>query len=483
MLPIGHAFENFYHHYSEEIEREVAAVFVGAGLSIPGGYSNWKTLLQPIADELGLDIEKESDLISLAQYKVNMDRNRGRVTRLLVEEFAKDARISENHRLIASLPIHTLWTTNYDKLLEDAYREAHKILDTKVKIENLTLTKPGRDAVLYKMHGDKDDPTETVLTKEDYETFHLSRGFFTEMLKGDLIAKTFLFLGFSFTDPNIDFILSRIRPLLGQNVKTHYCIMRQPQKCGNKGAAKADYEYECRKLALRIEDLKRYGIQTLLIDDFGQITEILGELKKRTHVKSIFVSGSAHDFSPLGREQIEKLARLIGLNIIKHGYNLTSGFGLGIGGAIIIGAMEQIYQDINSKTSDRISLRPFPQTPPQGIPRAELWTRYRIEMIENVGFTIFICGNKLDTDTNQLIPATGMREEFEISKSLGKYPIPIGASGSVAKEIWDEVMASPGKFYKNIDVNKELQVLGDQSKSIEDFVEAIFAIIRKVSGK
>ena len=58
------------------------------------------------------------------------------------------------------------------------------------------------------MHGDFSQPRNAVLTKEDYETYNEHRALFSEKLKGDLIEKTFLFLGFSFTDPNVDYILA-----------------------------------------------------------------------------------------------------------------------------------------------------------------------------------------------------------------------------------------------------------------------------------
>lgn len=482
-LPNEIGFRNFYDQFTRDMEEEIAAVFIGAGFSIPGGYSSWKTLLQPIAEELGLDINRESDLISLAQYKVNKDRVRSGITRLLVEEFSRNARITVNHELLASFPIHTIWTTNYDQLIEEAYRKAHKRLDVKVKTEHLTNSKPGRDAVLYKMHGDMDDAHETVLTREDYENFHLKRSLFTEMLKGDLVSKTFLFLGFSFTDPNIDYILSRIRPLLGQEVRRHYCIMRRPLKRINKGADKAEYEYECRKLDLRIEDLKRYGIQTLLIDDFQQITLILQELKKRIRARNIFVSGSAHEFSPLGRDRVERLARLLGSEIIKQKYNLTSGFGLGIGGVVVVGAMEELYKDIEGKTSDRIFMRPFPQVSPQGVSRAELWTHYRQEMIANVGFTVFLCGNKWNEATQTVVSANGMREEYEITISQGKFPIPVGATGWVARDIWQAVTKSPGIFFPGMDIQNELEVLGNEKSTDEEILGAIFSLIHKASGK
>ena len=35
------------------------------------GYVDWKTLLESIASELGLEVEKEHDLVALAQYCYN----------------------------------------------------------------------------------------------------------------------------------------------------------------------------------------------------------------------------------------------------------------------------------------------------------------------------------------------------------------------------------------------------------------------------
>ncbi|TOQ08911.1 hypothetical protein CGH01_25190, partial [Vibrio parahaemolyticus] len=64
----------------DAIENRNLAVFAGAGLSIPAGYVNWKQLLQPIADELDLDINREeNNLVQLAQYHCNVNQsNRGK---------------------------------------------------------------------------------------------------------------------------------------------------------------------------------------------------------------------------------------------------------------------------------------------------------------------------------------------------------------------------------------------------------------------
>lgn len=62
--------EQFISRYLKEIEEDNAAVFAGAGLSAPAGFVNWKDLLRPLVEDLGLDIDREQDLVSLAQQTV-----------------------------------------------------------------------------------------------------------------------------------------------------------------------------------------------------------------------------------------------------------------------------------------------------------------------------------------------------------------------------------------------------------------------------
>src|SRR5437899_979384 len=121
--------EVFYSDYLKALEQGVAGIFAGAGLSQASGYVNWHDLLRHIAKELKLDVDAEADLIAVAQYHVNTHGGRDRLNKLLIEEFTKDATITENHKLIANLPIHIIWTTNYDRLVEQAFEAAQKRVD------------------------------------------------------------------------------------------------------------------------------------------------------------------------------------------------------------------------------------------------------------------------------------------------------------------------------------------------------------------
>lgn len=468
----------FIRDYQKALDSQSAALFIGAGLSMPAGFVDWRNLLREIASDIGLNVDRETDLIALAQFHVNERSGRHKINQLIVDEYTKDAMLTRNHQIIAQLPISTVWTTNYDTLIEDAYKAEFKRVDVKTRTPDLAITLPKRDVTLFKMHGDRAAADEAVLTKEDYETYDQKRELFSMQLKGDLINKTFLFLGFSFTDPNIDYILGRIRALMGQNKRDHYCILKalDPK---SKGKGKADYEYNKRKLELRIQDLARYGIHAILVPDYAEITKLLERLLRKVHHRNIFVSGSAHDFEPLGRNRLEGLAQEIGNRTIANGYNLISGLGLGIGGHVILGAMERLYAEQRSHLDERLKLRPFPQAKPANMSRDELWHRYREDMIAQAGASVFIAGNKKDGKNTVL--AEGVRKEFEITVKLGRYPIPIGATGHVAAQLYEEVMNRLGKYFKGFDVKREFSVLGNKDATNAELTDALLAILNKLT--
>ena len=163
--------EVFIKNYIKALNNGDAAVFAGAGLSAPSGCVNWKQLLGEIAEELQLDIEKESDLVAIAQYYYNKNgSNRTRLNDIIKDAFQTGKNPNVNHNILARLPVSTYWTTNYDKLIEKSLENNGKICDVKTCCANLTTTLKGRNVVVYKMHGDVDHPEEAVLIRDDYES-------------------------------------------------------------------------------------------------------------------------------------------------------------------------------------------------------------------------------------------------------------------------------------------------------------------------
>src|SRR4051794_24271498 len=99
----------FLKEYTRALREGDAALFVGTGTSRAAGYVDWKQLLKEIAEELDLDIDRESDLVALAQFHVNHRQGRDRLNQLLIDEFLEDVELTPSHQLIASLPLHTVW--------------------------------------------------------------------------------------------------------------------------------------------------------------------------------------------------------------------------------------------------------------------------------------------------------------------------------------------------------------------------------------
>lgn len=453
----------------EEIENNNLAIFAGAGLSAGAGFVDWRNLLRDLADEIGLDVDKEYDLISLAQYHTNeKGGNRSEINNLILNEFSHNKNITENHKILARLPIDTYWTTNYDSLIEKSLKESGKIVDIKHNVNQLPISIRNRDAILYKMHGDYTDSTNAVLIKDDYEKYHLNRGEFFTALRGDLITKRFLFLGLSFSDPNIDYILSRIRSSYNENQPQHYCILKNTNKL--KDEQQADFDYRKRKQELFIGDLQRVGIQTVLVDDYQEITEILLEVDKSQKRKTIFISGAAEDYAPYSQKEVESFVSSLTQEILKLGYRVVTGFGLGIGSSVISGAVKHLLENRLKINEDHLILRPFPQNE-EG---KQLWTLYRKDMISYAGISIFLFGNKIDSE-GKLIDSNGMQEEFDISKTNGNTLLPVGGTGFMSRNLWENVSDNEDN-HQTIDINS----LAPSITELETIKKNILTILKGI---
>lgn len=473
--------KNFIKNYAKEIENQSAALFIGAGFSQSSGYVNWKGLLKDIAEELGLDINRESDLVSLAQYYCNQN-TRTKINQLIRDNFSELKIPTENHKIIARFPIFTYWTTNYDSLIEESLKENYRIVDVKRKNGDLSLTCPNRDAIVYKMHGDNSFPEEAVILKEDYEMYYKKYSPFVNALNGDLISKTFLFLGFSFSDPNINYIFSKIKIEYNEaNIRQHYAIMKKMKKEDFSELSVEEFEYSQKKYDLFIEDLKRYRIKVLLIDEYSDITKILKAIEKKLFFKNIFISGSACTYHPFEEKAVKDFIKLLSKKLIKEGYNIISGFGLGVGSEIIIGALEEIYMNNKKINNKRLLLRPFPQGIVDDKNRKELWSKYRKDMISQSGVSIFLFGNKKEEDN--IILANGMQEEYEISKENKNILIPIGTTGYVAEKIYNLLYEDGLEYYgdKKSEIKTLFKNLNNGSLD-ENLIENILQILNKLNN-
>jgi hypothetical protein len=433
----------FIRAFVDELADDNVAIFAGAGLSASLGYVNWKELLRGVAEELGLDVDRETNLVALAQYHFNERRNRSELNRRIIAEFSDTRGPTENHQILARLPISTYWTTNYDRVIEASLEQANKIADVKYAVKQLKNTTPNRDAVIYKMHGDVEHADDAVLTKDDYEGYFRKHEPFVTALSGQLTAKTFLFLGFSFSDPNIDYVMSRVRVTLQHAPKQHYCIMRREHRAPREKSG--SFEYRKHQQSYLIKDLARIGVHTLLVDEYEDITRILRAIEQEYRQRTIFISGSADDFAPWNVDGANQFVAGLAKALVEKGYRVVTGFGLGVGPSVIAGALDPILRDKRRYRPTQLVARPFPVLIGDRRQQDKVFRDYREDMIGLAGIAIFLFGNK--REKGKIIPAEGVEKEFDMAVDHGLKVIPVGATGHVSGQLWEKVRGDFESFY------------------------------------
>ena len=462
----------FIKKFADAIYEGNAAIFAGAGTSVDAGFVNWKKLVEPFASEINLDIEKETDLIGLTQYYINKKRHRGSVNQEIIKKFSSRDAETEVMNLLTRLPITTYWTTNYDKVIEKGLENNNRRGDIKRNKDDLAISVPDSDAIVYKMHGDVDSPTNAVISKDDYERYSDKNSLFVTALRGDLVLKTFLFVGFSFEDPNLESILGKVNVLLGDNKREHYCIQKQVLE--KEFNTSEEYAYAKIKQDLKIIDLHRYGIETVLVDDYSEIPQLISIIEEEYLKNTIFISGSISAYNEhWSEEKVNQFCYNLSSLLVSRNYKIISGFGLGVGSSVINGALDKIYKTKFRHVSEHLGLFPFPQHDDGEKSLVERWTDNRIQMISEAGICIFIFGNKIVE--GEVVSASGMMEEFQIAKERGKIIIPIGSTGFAAKEIFDEMKDSGNYSY----LNGYWDVLETEEDS-EKVISVIHSIIKRV---
>ncbi|MDI1480007.1 SIR2 family protein [Polyangium sp. y55x31] len=455
---------DFLRDYVDALERGSAALFVGAGLSMAADLPGWGKLLEGMAREIGLDVDEEHDLVSLAQFYVNRYAgSRTRLESLVRRTFDREVSIPDNHRILARLPIGHVWTTNYDEILEGAWRQAGKVLDVKSRSRDLTTSDPEADAALFKMHGTASHPDEIVLTKDDYELYARSRPGFLQILGSDLTTRTFLFLGLSFTDPNLGHVLSALRRSFDDGQRQHYTILKRPSD-----------PYAARRFEHLVTDLHRYGIRAIVVKDYAEITDILRELERRRARRSVFVSGSfPEDGDEKERAFVTTIARGVGRIVGSKNLRLVTGLGRVVGSAAVTGLVEALDGRTAAAISRRLVVRPVREVVPPGA-SLEAWKRKsRENLIAQAGVMIVIGGLRRGA------PAPGVLEEFEIAKTQGLVVLPIAATGHAARVIHESMRANAiALLPAEIDA-ASFDALGPETKD----EGAILAAIERCLGK
>ena len=155
--------------------------------------------------------------------------------------------------------------------------------------------------------------------------------------------------------------------------------------------------------------------------------------------------------------------------------------GLGVGDAVITGAIEEVYRARIGHIEDSLIMRPFPRANPDPAVRKRLWETYRQELISSAGVCVLVLGNKKVGDDIAL--ADGVRREFEIAVDHGLSVVPIGATGYMARELWNQVVGSMETYYpgKNGDLKGKFDQLGNEVEKPAELISRILDFITLIT--
>src|SRR3954451_10618021 len=198
------------------IRERNAILFVGAGVSMTVGLPSWNTLIEHMADELGVVLDSSDsqtvNYFTLAEYYRLQQGSIGPLRSWMDRHWSvpqKTLKRSRVHELIVKLDFPIIYTTNFDRNLETAF-ELHGKSFVKIVDAKDIARASEKETQIIKLHGDFDADDSIVLAETDY----LDRLSFESPLdikfRADALAKTILFVGYSLSDLNIRFLLHRL---------------------------------------------------------------------------------------------------------------------------------------------------------------------------------------------------------------------------------------------------------------------------------
>jgi hypothetical protein len=211
---------------AKQLARHKLVPFFGAGASSQHLGGIWKDISDAMADELGLPTSDRADFLDVAE---KYEQKFGKASlsdflssRLIAKDF-DDAK-GRNHLLLLSFAAGVLYTTNQDNLFELAAAKKgrpHRII---VELEDLGALLPGEFA-LVKYHGDLAKPNSVIFTRSSYQQRIADVDHFLNIrMRSDLLAKGFLFIGYSFNDPNVRLLFDQVQAAFRGKTPQSYLI-------------------------------------------------------------------------------------------------------------------------------------------------------------------------------------------------------------------------------------------------------------------
>lgn len=261
-------------------------IFVGAGASICSGMPTWGQAIKEISSHLGI-CDESLDFLRIPQYYFNA-RGKKEYTQLMRKVFRHGDFLSKHeiHDKIIEFNTHTIITTNYDNLIEKAAEDNSEVICVVSKDADLPYRKGEKE--LIKIHGDFENDN-FVLKEDDYLSYSRNFRLIENYVKSIIGTKVILFLGYSFSDPDIKQIFSWAKDILNGDFQRAYLIESGKEYDANEADYYKNFGINVLYASLQLkEEFNKDDLTSNLLnmlkwllaeDKLAKLDELYGELK------------------------------------------------------------------------------------------------------------------------------------------------------------------------------------------------------------
>ncbi len=219
------------------IRKEQVSLFMGAGFSLKAGAPSCRALIEAII--ANIPDEDREDFLNLSleglcqKFVEYHDDGREALVKILKPMFDFERKNCEDQISLSHIPhFRRIFTTNYDTLIEDTYGSNCVVIKRNQEIGLVDNTK----TILYKIHGDFDNPDEMIITRGDYDDFYRNQKneLIWDIVKAEFTLRPILFIGYSLDDSNITHLIERVVNQSGKQNQPLFLIAPGMKKAKRK---------------------------------------------------------------------------------------------------------------------------------------------------------------------------------------------------------------------------------------------------------
>ena len=230
-------------------EQNRLVIFAGSGISANSKIPVWNQLIGRIKSQITLS-SQETDQLKIAQLFYNL-RDRKEYYDFIKETLLHKKALFNpiNEAILALNPQHII-TTNYDDLFEQVIKRDNLQYD--LVRQDSDLPKSTLSTYLIKMHGCF-ETENIVLTENDYLNYSQNFPLIESWIKALFGSRLVLFVGFSFSDINLKYILQRVDSVLGEHKQPSYIYLD-----GESNDLERDYLRKKKIFPIYFDEIKEY---------------------------------------------------------------------------------------------------------------------------------------------------------------------------------------------------------------------------------